>query len=170
VSDLRVLPLPYYDMIIGMDWLEVHIPMRIDWKNKWISITQNASTVLLHGLQPAIPELSVIEVMFVSEQLENGDSLCFSQCDLPVPFQQLLDSYEHLFAEPSTLPPSRSCDHIIPLIEGAQLVNVRPYRFSPAMKDEIEQQVQEMSDKGFIQPRKSSFCSPVLLVKKKDKT
>jgi hypothetical protein len=47
---------------------------------------------------------------------------------------------------------------------------VRPYRFSPTMKDEIEQQVQEMLDKGFIQPNKSSFYSPVLLVKKKDKS
>jgi hypothetical protein len=128
VYDLRVLPLPYYDMIIGMNWLEVYIPMRIDWRNKWISITQNASTVLLHGLQPAIHELSVIEVMFVSEQHDSGDSTCFSQCELPVPIQQLLASYEHLFAEPSTLPPSRSCDHSIPLIEGAQPVNVRPYR------------------------------------------
>jgi hypothetical protein len=30
VSDLKVLPLPYYDMIIGMDWLECHSPMKVD--------------------------------------------------------------------------------------------------------------------------------------------
>jgi predicted aspartyl protease len=28
-SDLRVLPLSSYDMIIGMDWLEQHSPMRV---------------------------------------------------------------------------------------------------------------------------------------------
>jgi hypothetical protein len=30
-------------------------------------------------------------------------------------------------------------------------MNARPYKFSPAMKNEIEQQVQEMLSKGLIQ-------------------
>jgi hypothetical protein len=84
VSDLRVLPLPHYDMIIGMHWLEVHSPMRIDWKNKWISITQAGSPVLLHELQSALPELSVIEIMFVQDQVDSADFAYFIQNDLPV--------------------------------------------------------------------------------------
>jgi hypothetical protein len=48
-------------------------------------------------------------------------------------------------------------------------VNIRPYRFSPAMKNEIEQQIQDMLSKGLIQHSQSAFSSPVLLVKKKDK-
>jgi hypothetical protein len=31
VSDLKVLPLPCYDIVVGIDWLELHSPMRIDW-------------------------------------------------------------------------------------------------------------------------------------------
>jgi hypothetical protein len=68
------------------------------------------------------------------------------------------------------LPPDRSCNHSIPLIQGAQPVNIRPYRFSPAMKDEIEAQVREMLSKGIIQHSQSAFFSPMLLIKKKGKT
>ncbi|KAF0896451.1 hypothetical protein E2562_024315 [Oryza meyeriana var. granulata] len=30
-SDVRILPLGCYDVILGMDWLERHSPMQIDW-------------------------------------------------------------------------------------------------------------------------------------------
>jgi hypothetical protein len=80
----------------------------------------------------------------------------------------LLDSFSHIFAEPNELPPNRACDHSIPLVEGAQLASVRLYRFSLAMKNEIEQQVQDMLLKGIIRQSNNAFSSPILLAKKKD--
>lgn len=66
------------------------------------------------------------------------------------------------------LPPPRSQDHRIPLIPGAQPVQVRPYHYTPEQKNEIERQVYDMISHGLIQRSSSSFASPVLLVKKKD--
>jgi hypothetical protein len=37
-SGLKILPLSFYDVIVGMDWLESNSPMRVDWLNKWIEI------------------------------------------------------------------------------------------------------------------------------------
>jgi hypothetical protein len=49
-------------------------------------------------------------------------------------------------------------------------VNIRPYRYPPALKTEIEKQIEDMLKKGIIQPSSSLFFSPILLVKKKDGT
>lgn len=80
----------------------------------------------------------------------------------------LIEEFKHIFEPVSGLPPPRSCDHEIPLFPGAKPVYIRPYRYPPALKTEIETQVQEMLEKGIIQPSKSPFSSPLLLVRKKD--
>jgi hypothetical protein len=82
----------------------------------------------------------------------------------------LLTEFAKIFAPPFGLPPSRFCDHTIPLVPGATPVHIRPYRYPPAMKNEIERQVTAMLQSGLIQPSTSQFSSSVLLVKKKDNT
>lgn len=102
-------------------------------------------------------------------QLTASDGSSSSQ-NVPSSIQSILDEFADIFNEPDGLPPSRSYDHTIPLIAGAQPVNIRPYRYTPDQKNEIEKQVQEMLKKGIIRPSSSPFSSPVLLVKKKDGT
>jgi hypothetical protein len=68
---------------------------------------------------------------------------------------------------PDALALSRDCDHEIPLVEGARPVTVRPFQYPPALKTEIETQVDTMLQQGIIQPSTSPFNSLVLLVRKK---
>ena len=52
---------------------------------------------------------------------------------LPPAVQSLLDQFAHVFEDPVGLPPSRACDHEIPLIPGARPVNICPYRYTPRL-------------------------------------
>lgn len=90
--------------------------------------------------------------------------------DMPPQVQEVVQKFQHLFQEPTELPPLREYDHHIPLVPGAHPINVRPYRYSPQQKSEIEAQVATMLRHGVIAHSTSSFASPVLLVKKKDGT
>jgi len=75
-----------------------------------------------------------------------------------------------VFAEPTQLSSVRSLNHKIPLIPGAEPVNIRPYKSSFIQKEEIDKLVKDMLRKGIIQHCSNTFASPVLLVKKKDST
>jgi hypothetical protein len=89
---------------------------------------------------------------------------------LPVELQWLLTQYDDIFEIPQGLPPPRDYDHRIPLVLGARPVQLRPYRYAPALKSEIEKQVINMLQTRIIQNINSEFSSPVILVKKKDNT
>jgi hypothetical protein len=84
--------------------------------------------------------------------------------------QSLLEVYADIFANPSGLPPQRRHDHIIHILPGTAPVAVRPYRYPQLLKDEVERQCTDMLAQGTILPPTSPFSSPVLLVKKTDKS
>lgn len=161
--NLRILHLDSYDLILGMDWLELYSPMQVHWKSKWISLPYRGSTIMLQGLTTS----SDTDMFF---QLVSADSPESSNNDVQYPpeIAALLDEFPSVFSAPTSLPLARSCDHVIPLVSGASPVNIWAYRYPPTLKDEIERQVWDMLNKGFIQPSSSPFSSPVLLVRKKD--
>lgn len=130
-----------------------------------MAIPYNDSIVVLHGELNGLPEGSVIQLCSVLGA--PSDQISYS---IPPEVRALLDEFAEVFDVPSGLPPPRACDHSIPLVEGAAPVNVRPYRFAPAVKDEIEWQIKEMLNSGIIQKSVSPFSSSVLLVRKKDNT
>ncbi|GJY36789.1 putative reverse transcriptase domain-containing protein [Tanacetum coccineum] len=66
------------------------------------------------------------------------------------------------------LPPTRQVEFQIDLVPGAALVARAPYRLAPSEMKELADQLQELSDKGFIRPSSSPWGAPVLFVKKKD--
>jgi hypothetical protein len=88
----------------------------------------------------------------------------------PALLSRLLESFDSVFAAPSSLPLPRACDHRIHLLPGTAPVAVRPYRYPHLQKDELEAQCAAMLNQGIIRPSTSPFSAPVLLAKKADDT
>ncbi|XP_012702858.1 uncharacterized protein LOC105914754 [Setaria italica] len=86
------------------------------------------------------------------------------------PWQFDIEEYADIFPNevPPGLPPTRGIEHQIDLIPGASLPNRAPYRTNPEETKEIQRQVQELLDKGYVRESLSPCAVPVLLVPKKD--
>jgi hypothetical protein len=97
---------------------------------------------------------------------DSGESLVV----VPIEIQLLLDQYKDIFVSKVVFPPKKSRAHSISLVPRGTLFHIRPYRYAPMLKDEIEHQVKEMLEAGLIQHSSNPFSSPMLLVKKKDGT
>lgn len=153
--------------------------MEVQWACKWLSFWHDNKKVRIQGLVSEVvrcPEISQEQLLALHKQedvwcvvqvyaLEDPDKT--SEHKLPPQIQELINSYAELFSKPSGVPPARSMTHSIPLLPGASPFRLRPYRYTPAQKNEIEQQVAELLRHHMIKERTSPFASPVLLVKKK---
>jgi hypothetical protein len=59
-------------------------------------------------------------------------------------FSEILQEFSEVFEQPKELPPSRECDHSIPLQPGTQPANIRPYRLPYYQKDAMEVIVEQL--------------------------
>lgn len=82
-------------------------------------------------MEKLLQQESSIGAFLFQIQLENvvqyKESLSHTQRD-----------YEMIFLTPSCLPPHRSHDHMIALVEGSKPPSMRPYRYGPLQKTKIE--------------------------------
>ena len=142
--------------------------------------THDGKRISLKGVKDELSSCPKVKVRKLKGLMRKGgiaQMIHFCQAEsttasetIPEPIQRLVDQHSHLFQKLDSLPPTREFDHQIPLLPGVKPVNVKPYRYSPAQKDEIERQIKEMLTNGIIRPSQSPFASSVILVKKKDGT
>ncbi|GJU47472.1 hypothetical protein Tco_1204738 [Tanacetum coccineum] len=146
--DLMPIKLDSFDVVIGMDWLsKYHAKILCDEKVVHIPIN-GVSTQLSHLI------IRVMEKKSDEKKLE--DILVVKE--FPDVFPEDLPG----------IPPVRQVEFQIDLIPGAAPVARTPYRLAPSEMQELSNQLQELTDQGFIRPSTSPWGAPVLFVKKQD--
>ena len=88
------------------------------------------------------------------------------------PIAELLFEFKDVFPDelPPGLPPIRGIEHQIDLIPGTSLPNKAAYRCNPEETKELQKQIDELVNRGYVRESLSPCAVPVLLVPKKDGT
>ena len=80
---------------------------------------------------------------------------------LPPQVKNILNEFDDIFSKegPIGLPAFRGIEHQIDLVSGASLPNRPAYRANPEETKEIESQVQDLLEKGWVQKSLSPYLS-----------
>nr|GEZ22974.1 putative reverse transcriptase domain-containing protein [Tanacetum cinerariifolium] len=177
--DLMPIELGIFDVIIGMDWLKTYHAMivcdekivRVPFGNETLIIRCDGSNngnqlniisctktqkYLLKGYHVFLANITTKMIKDKSEEKRLKD--------VPI----VRDILKVFLEDLPGLPPTRQVEFQIDLILGAAPVARAPYRLAQSEMKEFLDQLQELSDKGFISPSSSPWGAPVLFVKKKD--
>ncbi|GJY67975.1 putative reverse transcriptase domain-containing protein [Tanacetum coccineum] len=147
---LMPVPLGSFDIIIRMDCLTKYHGVII-YDEKIVRVSSGSEMLIFQGNgnnQREESQLNIISCTKAQEYLSKG----FFPEDLP------------------GIPPARQVVFQIDLIPGAAPVARAPYQLAPSKMKELAEQLQELSNKGFIRPISSPLGASVLFVKKKDES
>jgi hypothetical protein len=172
-----MLELPGYDIILGCDWQARHSPIGFDYVNRQLSIVKDGHKQLCIPVCNTIAQATEIDAAEVDKLLQAGatgyvinlvQQSSSTSPSVPAEIEVIIQQFDDVFAPPGELPPTRPCDHTIPLQDNAVPPNTRPYRVPHKHKEELDRQIKELLASKIIRPSTSPFASPIILVKKKD--
>ncbi|GJZ69080.1 putative reverse transcriptase domain-containing protein [Tanacetum coccineum] len=155
--DIMLVELDSFDVIIGMDRL-----------TKYHTKQQQTRVSVKHHLVHQNPKvfakrMSVFLAHITTKKTEDKSEEKRLE-DLPI-----VRDFPKVFPEDLPgIPPVRQVEFQIDLVPGAAPVARAPYRLASSEMKELSDQLQELSDRGFIRPSSSPWGAPVLFVKKKD--
>jgi hypothetical protein len=175
-TNVNILPLGSYDMIIRMDWLEQHKAV-LDCYTKILSYKDNFGTIrTAQGIRKPVSDRQVLAMQF-KKCIRKGCQVYAIQVTNLLEKENkpkledfaVLREFRDMFVdEIPELPPRREIYFSIDLLPGSAPISKAPYRMSLPELTELKIQLQEMLDKEYIRPSVSPWDAPVLFVKKKD--
>ncbi|GJX45897.1 putative reverse transcriptase domain-containing protein [Tanacetum coccineum] len=166
--NLMPVELGSFDVIIGMDWLaKYHVV--IDYVEKIVCIPWGNETLIVYGDRSSRgngSRLNIISCTKTHKYLSKGHRVFLAHVttketrdksgekqleDVPI-----VQDFPKVFPEDFLgLSPTRQVEFQIDLMPGVAPVARAPYRLAPSEMKELSEQLQELSDKGFIRPSSS---------------
>ena len=173
-TDLIVLGIHDFDIVLGMDWLSKHRATLDCYKKEVGLVRPEELGVIFRGIRREIA-YSLINAMTASKMLQKG---CQGYLAFVVDMRQegtrledipIVKEFPDVFPDDILgLPLDREVEFTIDLIPGTETISIPPYRMAPAKLRELKAQLEELLSKGFIRLSISPWGAPVLFVKKKD--
>nr|GEW17713.1 reverse transcriptase domain-containing protein [Tanacetum cinerariifolium] len=153
-----VMELGSFDVIVGMDWLKTyHAVIVCDEKIVRVSFGNETLIIRCDGSNNG-NQLNIISYTKNRKYLLKGYPVFLAN----ITTKMIKDKSEEKRLE--DVPIVRDFSEVFP----EDLPARAPYRLAPSEMKELSDQLQELSDKGFIRPSSSPWGAPVLFVKKKD--
>nr|GEY54040.1 putative reverse transcriptase domain-containing protein [Tanacetum cinerariifolium] len=181
--DILPVELGSFDVIVGMDWLSKYDAViacfeklvRIPFGNEILTLRGEG----INGRNES--RLNIISCSKAQDYMSNGchvflanitstkdeDKSKGKQLEDVLVVREFLEVF---LKELPGIPPTRQVEFRIDLVPGTAPVARAPYRLGLYEMKELADQLQELTDKGFIRPSSSPWGALVLFVKKKDRS
>nr|GFA15334.1 putative reverse transcriptase domain-containing protein [Tanacetum cinerariifolium] len=179
--DLLPVELGSFDVIIGMDWLSRYNDV-IDCTEKLVCLPFGNEILTIHeegSNERNESRLNIISCSKAQEYMSKGCHVFLANITSTKDEDKsngkrlegvpVVREFPEVFPKDLPgIPPTRQVEFLIDLVPDAAPVARAPYRLAPSEMKELADQLQELTDKGFIRPSSSPWGAPVLFVKKKD--
>nr|GEY32756.1 hypothetical protein [Tanacetum cinerariifolium] len=171
--NINLIPVEHgsFDVIVGMDWLKTyHAVIMCDEKIVRVPFKDETLIIRCDGSNNG-NQLNIISCTKTRKYLLKGYPVFLANIttktikdkskekqleDVPI----VRDFSEVFLEDLPGLPPNRQVEFQIDLIPGAAPVARTPYRLAPFEMKELSDQLQELSDKGFIRPSSLPWGAP----------
>ncbi|XP_074562798.1 uncharacterized protein LOC141819374, partial [Curcuma longa] len=165
--DLIVLDMRDYDVILGMDFLSKY-GASIECRKRRVVFQPEAESMFEFIGEPKRRTGKFLSALKAQKMLSKGYTgfLAYvvnttQEKDQKLEEVRVVCNYPEVF--PDELPglaPDREVEFEIELIPGTNPISKAPYRMAPAELKELQVQLQELLDKGFIRPSHSPWGAP----------
>jgi len=174
-TNLYVLDMQEFDVILGMDWLSKHHATIFCVERKVVCKWPGEEELhLLVAKTKLLPR--VISALKARKLLQSEGSIGFLMSvvakggkELTINDVKIVKDFPEVFPDDlKDMPPEREIEFTIDLVSDSTPISKAPYRMAPKELHELKTQLEELLEKGFIRPSVSPWGAPVLFVKKKD--
>lgn len=171
-DDFYVVNIGDTNVVLGIQWLHSLGEISLNLQTVELKFQSDGKKVVLRGMfngGPRIVSFKRMVRLIRHDQIEWAAECMIlpaspveTKRDYPPDIQSILTKKNKAFADlPLGPPPERGSEHVIELKEGAKPVITTPYWYPKKHKDEIEKNMKELLEMGFIHPSKSPFASAV---------